>query len=75
MRNGIGLILLAVVAIGVAGYYGYTQRTTVKMCEVPAFKVTKAEGAKVIQNENATEPKAVMVPCDELEAATDASGS
>jgi len=76
MRNGIGLVLLAVIAIGAAGYYGYTQRTTVKMCDVPSYKVTKAAGAKVIQNDpNATAPKAVQVPCAELEAQGEASGS
>jgi hypothetical protein len=67
MRNGLGLILLAVVAIGAAGYYGYMQRTGTKMCDVPSYKVTKAAGAKVIQNDQTATAPTVQVPCDQLD--------
>ncbi|MEO8530195.1 MAG: hypothetical protein ABI459_03155 [Deltaproteobacteria bacterium] len=75
MQNGIGLILLAVVAMGAAGYYGYTQKDAVKMCDVPSYKVTKAEGSKVIQNGEASAPKALQVPCDELDKAKEPTGN
>ena len=66
MQNGIGVLLLVAVGLGVAGYLGYQNKYAVKMCETETYKVTEAKGARKIEVAPGTADNKALVPCDEI---------